>query len=104
SLLAKDVEHGDEVPFAFEEHAARGRQSLYEYRPLVRSFVDARTPRLAVLADTRIALEELMREPPASIYAAAHGAEDASLLRTIMLPLLADVAAACGGFDWNDEC
>ena len=105
SLLANDVEQGDEVPFAFEEHAARGRPSLYEYRPLVRSFVDARTPRLADLADTRIALEELMREPAAAIYAAGHGrAGDASLLRTIMLPLLADVAEACGGFDWNDEC
>jgi hypothetical protein len=105
SLLANDVEHGAEVPFAFEEHAARGRASLYEYRPLVRSFVDARVKRLAALADTRIALEELMREPAAAIYAAAHGGKgDASLLRTIVLPLLADVAEACGGFDWSDEC
>jgi hypothetical protein len=105
SLLANDVEHGAEVPFAFEEHAARGRTSLYEYRPLVRSFVDARAKRLAALADTRIALEELMREPAAAIYAAAHGGKgDASLLRTIVLPLLADVAEACGGFDWSDEC
>jgi len=105
SLLAKDVEQGAEVPFAFEEHAARGRASLYEYRLLVRSFVDARAQRLAALADTRIALEELMREPAAAIYAAAHGGKgDASLLRTIVLPLLADVAEACGGFDWSDEC
>jgi hypothetical protein len=105
SLLSNDVEHGAEVPFAFEEHAARGRASLYEYRPLVRSFVEARAKRLAALADTRIALEELMREPAAAIYAAAHGGKgDASLLRTIVLPLLADVAEACGGFDWSDEC
>jgi hypothetical protein len=105
SLLANDIERGAEVPFAFEEHAARGRASLYEYRPLVRSFVDVRTKRLAALADTRIALEELMREPAAAIYAAAHGGKgDASLLRTIVLPLLADVAEACGGFDWSDEC
>jgi hypothetical protein len=104
SLLANDVERGAEVPFAFEEHVARGRASLYEYRPLVRSFVDARAKRLAALADTRIALEELMREPAAAIYAAAHGGRgDASLLRTIVLPLLADVAEACGGFDWSDE-
>ena len=105
SLLAKDVEEGAEVPFAFEEHPARGQASLYEYRPLVRSFVDARARRLAELADARIALEELMREPAAAIYAAAHGRKrDTSVLRTIVLPLLADVAEACGGFDWSDEC
>jgi hypothetical protein len=105
SLLAKDVEQGAEVPFAFEEHPARGSASLYEYRPLIRSFLDARVRRLAELADSRIALEELMREPAAAIYAAAHGGKgDASLLRTIVLPLLADVAEACGGFDWRDEC
>src|SRR5919201_2715273 len=105
SLLAGDVARGEEVPFAFEEHAARGRSSLYEYRLLVRSYVDARTERLAALADTRIALEELMREPAAAIYASAHAPTgDASLLRTIVLPLLAEVAEACGGFDWNDEC
>ena len=104
SLLARDVESGAEVPFAFEEHAASRGASLYEYRPLVRAFVIARTRPLAELADARIALEELMREPAAAIYAAAHGSKgDASLLRTIVLPLLADVAEACGGFDWTDE-
>ena len=104
SLLAGDVEAGAEIPFAFEEHAARGHASLYEYKPLVRSFVDARAERLGVLADARIALEELGREPAAAVYAAAHGEKsDASLLRTIVLPLLADVAEACGGLDWSDE-
>jgi hypothetical protein len=105
SLLAADVEAGAELPFAFEEHATSGRNSLYEYRPLVRSYVDARAERLGVLADARIALEELSREPAAAIYAAAHGGRggDDPLLRTIVLPLLADVAEACGGFDWSDE-
>jgi hypothetical protein len=103
SLLARDVEQGEEIAFAFEEHAAGGSASLYEYRPLVRSYVEARTERLAALADTRLALEELMREPAAAIYASAHaGRGEASLLRTTVLPLLADVAEACGGFDWND--
>ncbi len=66
SLLRGDVAAGDELPFAFEEHA---------------------------------------REPAAAIYAAAHSgkAGDQPLLRTIVLPLLADVAEACGGFDWSDE-
>ena len=104
SLLAGDVEGGAEIPFAFEEHAARGQASLYEYRPLVRSYVDARSERLGALADAGIAVEELRREPAAAIYAAAHsGNGEASLLRTILLPLLADVAEACGGHDWSDE-
>jgi hypothetical protein len=104
SHLARDVEDGDEIPFAFEEHAARGQASLYEYRPLVRSYVDARAERLGSLADARLALEDLRREPAAAIYAAAHaGKGDVSLLRTVVLPLLADVAEACGGLDWSDE-
>ena len=104
SLLAADVEDGAEIPFSFEEHAARGNASLYEYRPLVRSYVDARAERLSALADAGIVLEELRREPAAAIYAAAHaGKGDVSLLRTIALPLLADVAEACGGLDWSDE-
>ena len=105
SLLAGDVEDGAELPFAFEEHASRGPASLYEYRPLVRSYVDARGERLGGLADARLVLEELRREPAAAIYAAAHAGKggDAPLLRTIVLPLLADVAEACGGFDWGDE-
>ncbi len=105
SLLSRDVADGADLPFAFEEHASRGRASLYEYRPLVRSYVDARGERLGTLADTRLALEELRREPAAAIYAAAHAGKDGDqpLLRTIVLPLLADVAEACGGFDWRDE-
>ena len=105
SLLADDVAGGAELPFAFEEHASRGGSPLYEYRPLVRSYVDSRAERLGVLADARLALEELRREPAAAIYAAAHAGKDGDqpLLRTIVLPLLADVAEACGGFDWRDE-
>jgi hypothetical protein len=105
SLLAGDVEGGAELPFSFEEHTSRGPASLYDYRPLVRSYTDARAERLGALADARLALEELRREPAAAIYAAAHSGKggDAPLLRTILLPLLADVAEACGGFDWSDE-
>jgi hypothetical protein len=105
SLLANDVDGGAELQFAFEEHASRGPASLYEYRPLTRSYVDARAERLGALADARLALEELRREPAAAIYAVAHSGKggDAPLHRTILLPLLADVAEACGGFDWSDE-
>jgi hypothetical protein len=104
SLLTADVERGDELPFAFEEHAGN-QASLYEYKPLVRSYVDARAERLSRLADAAIALEELRGEPGAAVYAAAHARRrdgDQALLRTILLPLLADVAEACGGFDWDD--
>jgi hypothetical protein len=105
SLLARDVATGAELLFAFEEHSSRGRASLYDYRPLVRSYVDARVERLGALADAQLAIEELRREPAAAIYAAAHAGKDGHqpLLRTIVLPLLADVAEACGGFDWRDE-
>lgn len=105
SLLTDDVAGGADLPFAFEEHASPGHAPLYEYRPLVRSYVDARGERLGALADSRLALEELRREPAAAIYAAAHAGRDGEqpLLRTILLPLLADVAEACGGFDWQDE-
>jgi hypothetical protein len=105
SLLAGDVEAGAELPFSFEEHTSRGPAPLYDYRPLVRSYTVARAERLGALADARLALEELRREPAAAIYAAAHSGRggDAPLLRTILLPLLADVAEACGGFDWSDE-
>jgi hypothetical protein len=99
SLLQSDVESGDEIPFAFEEHAG----GLCEYRPLLRSYVQARAHRLGALADARIALEELAREPAAAVYATAHGGGEDALLRTILLPLLADVAEAAGGADWRDD-
>ena len=104
SLLGADVEAGDEIPFAFEEHAG----GLHEYRPLLRSYVQARAHRLGGLADARIAVEELSREPAAAVYATAHVGRrgprgDEALLRTILLPLLADVAEAGGGVDWSDE-
>ena len=109
SLLTADVETGDEIPFAFEEHPGKDCRSpaLYEYRPLVRSYVDARAERLGGLADARIAVEELSRESAAAVYASAHVGRrgprgDEALMRTILLPLLADVAEAAGGVDWDD--
>ncbi|MBA3717271.1 MAG: hypothetical protein H0W87_03465 [Actinobacteria bacterium] len=95
-----------DLPYAFEEHAAPGRPSLYEYRPLVRNFVEARAERLAASDDARIAIDELRREPAAAIFARAHAGvkptEEEALLRTVLLPLLVKTAEACGGFDWDD--
>ncbi|HEX5800739.1 MAG TPA: hypothetical protein VFY02_11560, partial [Gaiellaceae bacterium] len=41
-FLGRALEEGDELPFSFEEHVQRGGPALYEYRPLVRNFVEAR--------------------------------------------------------------
>jgi len=105
ALFSRDVEQGAEIPFSFEEHDGRGRPTLYEYRPLVRNFVEARGGRLLGRGDTAIALAALGREPAAAIFARAHaGAHaDHALFRTVLLPLVEDVAEACGGFDWDDD-
>jgi hypothetical protein len=105
--LTREQERGAPLEFAFEEHATPGRPSLYEYRPLVRSYVEARTAELEKLSDARLAIEELAREPAASIFARAHAgpkpSAETSLFRTIALPLLIDVAETSGGFDWDDR-
>jgi hypothetical protein len=106
-LLRELDEAGEALPFAFEEHGGRSGPSLYEYRPLVRDFVDARADRIRGREDATIALEELRRERAAAIYARAHAGpepcEDDALFRTVLLDLLVRVAEACGGFDWDDE-
>jgi hypothetical protein len=106
-LAAFAVERGAELPFAFEEHPTRDGPSLYEYRPLVRSFLDDQAPSLRRLPDARNAIDDLRREPAAAIFAHAHSGvgstEDDALFRTILLPLLSAVAERCGGFDWHDE-
>jgi hypothetical protein len=105
-FLGRALEKGDELPFAFEEHVQRGGPALYEYRPLVRSFIEARASALAAREDARLALDELAREPAAAIYAAAHAGaratEEQALFRTVLLSLLISTAEGCGGFDWDD--
>jgi hypothetical protein len=106
-LLRELDDAGEALPFAFEEHVGREGPALYEYRPLVRDFVEVRAPRLRGREDALIALEELGREPAAGIYARAHAgrdpSEDDALFRTVLVDLLLRVAEACGGFDWDDE-
>jgi hypothetical protein len=105
AFFGREIEEGADIQFVFEEHGSRDRPTLYEYRPLVRSFVDARGGRLLGLGDTTIALEVLGREPAAAIYARAHAGARAehALFRTVLLPLVGDVAESCGGFDWDDD-
>ena len=86
--------HGTELPFAFEEHGTYGRPTLYEYRPLVRGFIEAHAAALRDRDDVRQALEELRREPASRIY------ED--VYRSVLVPLLVRTAEGCGGFDWDD--
>src|SRR5580704_6157834 len=106
-LAAFAVERGAELPFAFEEHRSRAGPSLYEYRPLVRGFVEEQAPTLRRLPDTRNAIDDLRREPAAAIFAHAHSGlgatDDDALFRTILIPTLIAVAERSGGFDWQDE-
>ena len=106
-LGAFAAERGAQVPFAFEEHATREGPSLYEYRPLVRGFVEEQAPTLRRLPDARNAIDDLKREPAAAIFARAHAGigdtGDDALFRSILLPMLTWTAERCGGFDWNDE-
>jgi hypothetical protein len=106
ALLA-DVERGDEVPFAFEEHTSYDKPALYEYRPLVSPFIEARAHTLRRRPDAQLAVAELRREPAAAIFARAHAGprakEDEALFTSVLLPLLVRTGETCGGFDWDDR-
>ena len=90
-LGAFAVFHGEDLPFAFEEHAP----SFYEYRPLVKSFIEKQAERLRPRQDVQAALADLAREPAARMYTDPY--------RGILVPLLVGVAEGCGGFDWDDS-
>ena len=102
AALDRELRRGAELPFAFDAHESRGRPALYEYRPLVREFVEVRADGLAGLEDARIAVEDLAAEPAAGVYLRAAGAGGDPLVRGVLLPLLVAVAEGCGGFDWDD--
>jgi len=106
-LGAFAAERGAQVPFAFEEHTTREGPSLYEYRPLVRGFVEEQAPTLRRLPDARNAIDDLKREPAAAIFARAHSGigdtGDEALFRSILIPLLTWTAERSGGFDWHDD-
>ena len=106
-VLGRELEEGADLPLAFEEHVQRRGPALYELRPLVRSFIEEREPLLRAREDARLAVEELQREPAASIFARAHAgpraSEEDALFRTVLLGVLVSTAEACGGFDWDDE-
>jgi len=105
-LAAFAAERGAQVPFAFEEHATESGPSLYEYRPLVRGFVEEQAPSLRRLPDARNAVADLKLEPAAAIFARAHSSpadtDEDALFRSILVPMLTWTAERCGGFDWED--
>ncbi len=107
AVFHADLESGAELPFAFEEHGSFGRPTLYEYRPLVRGFVVGRADRLFARRDVRDAVDDLLREPAARIYAHAQEGqtrdEARALYRSVLVPLLVRTAEGCGGFDWDDS-
>jgi hypothetical protein len=108
AAVGRELDGGGELPFAFEEHHGAGRPTLYEYRPLVRPFLEERADRIAELADAQAALAELERQPAVRALVSrprSSGWRDSreALLRTVLLPLLEEVAEAGGGFDWSDE-
>jgi hypothetical protein len=107
AVFTRDLEDGADLPFAFEEHGSYGRPTLYEYRPLVRGFVEARAERLFTRVDVQDALGDLLREPAARIFAHAHEGEirdeKRALYRSVLVPLLVRTAEGCGGFDWDDS-
>ncbi len=107
AYLLREIDDGAELSVAFVEHEHSGGPALYEYRPLVRAFVEERAARLRGRDDALIALDELRREPAAAIFARAHAgprpSADEALFRTVLLGLLVSTAEACGGFDWDDD-
>jgi hypothetical protein len=105
ALLA-ELDRGAELSFAFEEHTAYDKPALYEYRPLVKPFIEARAHTLRRRPDAQLAVEELRREPAAAIFARAHAGpragDDEALFTSVLLPLLVRTGESCGGFDWDD--
>jgi hypothetical protein len=103
----RDMDTGADLPFSFEEHGSYGRPTLYEYRPLVRGFIEARADRLYERDDVRVAVADLQREPAARIFARAHEGvtpdESRALYRSVLVPLLVRTGEGCGGFDWDDQ-
>ena len=107
AVFTRELEDGIDLPFAFEEHGTYGRPTLFEYRPLVRGFVEARAERLFARVDVQDAVADLLREPAARIFAHAHEGdvrdERRAVYRSVLVPLLVRTAEGCGGFDWDDS-
>ena len=70
--LLQELDRGADLPFAFEEHTSYDRPALYEYRPLVKPFIETRAHTLRRRPDAELAVDELRREPAAAKIGRAH--------------------------------
>lgn len=105
--LSAELERGADIPVSLEKHSRPKGPALYEYRPLVASFVESHADRIARGEDAQVALNALKDEPAAGLLARAYTGdgigEDDSLRRTVLVPLLVRTAEVCEGFDWDDR-
>ena len=101
--LGRALEEGDDLPFAFEEHAQRGGLLLPlrvpPSRPLLRRVARASWRRCADRA--RGALARAGGDSPALTRGRGQP-RSRRLSRTVLLAPLISTAEGCGGFDWDD--
>ena len=104
--ISHELDDGVAVEVEIVEHAG-GQTSLFEYEEQIAAFVGQRADRLLAREDAVRALAALKLEPATGIVAQGHldsaESEDAVFRRSVLLPLLVEVAEACVGFDWSDE-
>ena len=103
--ISHELEGGATVDVELVEHGG-SQVSLFEYHEEIGTFVGDRADRLLAREDAVRALAALKLEPATAIVGQGHldpgESEDTSLRRSILLPLLIEVAEACVGFDWSD--
>ena len=105
--LGRALEEGDELPFAFEEHASAARPGALRV-PAAR----ARVRRVARAARwhggrTRASRSTSCcasprRRSSRALTPGPRPTEEQALFRTVLLSLLVATAEGCGGFDWDD--
>ena len=104
--ISRELAAGASVDVELVEHR-NGALPLFEYDEQIDSFILERAPRLLAREDAVRALAALKLEPATGIVAQGHldagESEDAAMRRSVLLPLLNDVAAACEQFDWSDS-
>lgn len=104
--LAEDVAAGQEVAFALDEARGAGGPALYNYRPLYGAYVQERQRDLAALPDHRPAVAALRDDQVLVAYARERrpgSGVDEAIASAVLLPLIAEIAEGCGGFDFDDE-
>jgi hypothetical protein len=107
TLLARDVDAGQEVELAVEGRPVPGGgPSLYAYRPLYTAYIDTRRAPILELPDVQRAIVALVADPGALAYArreAGDAVSEAEAVRqAILWPLLVGVAERQDAFDFSD--